>query len=135
MRPAYRTERRFSDPQIAIAGRGDADPANTWVDFAHAGVSFGGQIRARVAGRDKGSSRVWSECDTGVLPVSEMIGRAAEDTGHLRAWSIESRLTVTETLQRPFCHPVLKEGHGTAVAEPDTGLITPLRCIDSGPGG
>ncbi len=141
----YRRARRtglgvvFSDPQIAIAGRGHGELTKGGIDFAHGEVSFEDQGRARVIGKDKGVLRVYAERDTGVLLGAEMIGPAAEHIGHLLAWTIESRLTVTETLQRPFYHPVLEEGLRTALrslaAELEFGPNPPLRCIDCGPGG
>lgn len=141
----YRRARRtglgvvFSDPQIAIAGRGHRELTKAGVDFAHGEVSFEDQGRARVIGKDKGLLRVYAERENGVLLGAEMIGPAAEHIGHLLAWTIESRLTVTEVLQRPFYHPVLEEGLRTALrnlaAELQFGPNPPLRCIDCGPGG
>ncbi|WP_299153794.1 dihydrolipoyl dehydrogenase [uncultured Tateyamaria sp.] len=141
----YRRARRvglgvvFSDPQIAIAGRGHAELIKAGVDFAYGEVSFEDQGRARVIGKDKGLLRVYAVRETGVLLGAEMIGPAAEHIGHLLAWTIESRLTVTETLQRPFYHPVIEEGLRTALrnlaAELEFGPNPPLRCIDCGPGG
>jgi dihydrolipoamide dehydrogenase len=140
----YRRARRtslgvvFSDPQIAIAGRGHKDLTDAGVDFAHGEVSFEDQGRARVIGKNKGMLRVYADRDTGMLLGAEMIGPAAEHIGHLLAWTIESRLTVTEVLQRPFYHPVIEEGLRTALrnlaAELALGPNPPLRCIDCGPG-
>lgn len=109
------------------------------IAFAHGEVSFEDQGRARVIGRDRGLLRVYAESDTGLLLGAEMIGPSAEHLGHLLAWSIESRLTVSELLQRPFYHPVLEEGLRTALrtlaATLGFGPNPPLRCIDCGPGG
>lgn len=142
---AYRRARRtglgivFSDPQIAIAGRGHRALTEAGIAFAHGEVSFEDQGRARVIGRDRGLLRVYAESDTGLLLGAEMIGPSAEHLGHLLAWSIESRLTVSELLQRPFYHPVLEEGLRTALrtlaATLGFGPNPPLRCIDCGPGG
>ena len=125
--------------QIAIAGRGQGDLTKAGIDFAYGEVSFEDQGRARVIGKDKGLLRVYAERETGILLGAEMIGPAAEHIGHLLAWTIESRLTVIETLQRPFYHPVLEEGLRTALrnlaAELEFGPSPPLRCIDCGPGG
>lgn len=129
----------FSDPQIAIVGRGHADLTEAGIDFAHGEVSFEDQGRARVIGKDKGLLRVYGERGTGMLLGAEMIGPAAEHIGHLLSWTIESRLTVIETLQRPFYHPVLEEGLRTALrnlaAAMEFAPNPPLRCIDCGPGG
>lgn len=141
----YRRTRRtelgivFSDPQIAIAGRNYRELKKAGIDFAYGEVSFEDQGRARVIGKDKGLLRVYGERESGVLLGAEMISPAAEHIGHLLAWTIESRLTVTEALQRPFYHPVLEEGLRTALrnlaAALEFGPNPPLRCIDCGPGG
>ncbi len=140
----YRRTRRtglgvvFSDPQIAIAGRGHSELTKAGVDFAYGEVSFEDQGRARVIGRNKGLLRVYADRETGILLGAEMIGPSAEHIAHLLAWTIESRLTVTETLQRPFYHPVLEEGLRSALrdlaANLELGPNPPLRCIDCGPG-
>lgn len=141
----YRRVRRtglgvvFSDPQIAIAGRGHKALTEAGVDFAYGEVSFEDQGRARVIGKDKGLLRVYGDRETGLLLGAEIIGPAAEHLGHLLAWTIESKLTVAEVLQRPFYHPVIEEGLRTALrnlaATLDFGPNPPLRCIDCGPGG
>jgi dihydrolipoamide dehydrogenase len=141
----YRRARRtglgvvFSDPQIAIVGRGHRELTQAGIHFAHGEVSFEDQGRARVIGKDKGLLRVYAERETGLLLGAEMIGPAAEHIGHLLAWTIESKLTVIEALQRPFYHPVLEEGLRTALrnlaAALEFGPNPPLRCIDCGPGG
>ncbi|GIT88739.1 dihydrolipoyl dehydrogenase [Roseobacter sp. OBYS 0001] len=141
----YRRVRRtglgvvFSDPQIAIAGCGHKALTEAGVDFAYGEVSFEDQGRARVIGKDKGLLRVYGDRETGLLLGAEIIGPAAEHLGHLLAWTIESKLTVAEVLQRPFYHPVIEEGLRTALrnlaATLDFGPNPPLRCIDCGPGG
>lgn len=141
----YRRVRRtglgvvFSDPQIAIAGRGHKALSEAGIDFAYGEVSFEDQGRARVIGKDKGLLRVYGDRETGLLLGAEIIGPAAEHLAHLLAWTIESKLTVAEVLQRPFYHPVIEEGLRTALrnlaATLDFGPNPPLRCIDCGPGG
>ena len=129
----------FSDPQIAIAGRSHRELTEAGLAFAHGEVLFDDQGRARVIGKNRGRLRVYGERDTGLLLGAEMIGPAAEHLGHLVAWTIESRLTVSEILQRPFYHPVLEEGLRTALRNLGAALAfgpnPPLRCIDCGPGG
>ena len=142
---SYRRARRtglgivFCDPQIAIAGRGHRELREADVDFAHGEVSFEDQGRARVIGKARGLLRVYGERETGLLVGAEMIGPAAEHLGHLVAWTIESKLSVTEVLRRPFYHPVLEEGLRTALrnlnAELGFAANPPPRCIDCGPGG
>jgi dihydrolipoamide dehydrogenase len=140
----YRRARRtelgvvFSDPQIAIAGRGFKALTDAGIDFAYGEVSFEDQGRARVIGKNVGLMRVYGERETGLLLGAEIIGPAAEHLGHLLAWTFESKLTVDEVLQRTFYHPVIEEGLRTALrnlaATLEFGPNPPLRCIDCGPG-
>lgn len=129
----------FSDPQIAIAGRGHAELSEADVDFACGEVSFEDQGRARVIGKNTGLLRVYGDRETGLLLGAEMFGPAAEHIGHLLAWTIQSKLTVTEALDRPFYHPVLEEGLRTALRDLAANLhflpTSPPRSLDCGPGG
>jgi dihydrolipoamide dehydrogenase len=141
----YRRARRtelgvvFSDPQIAVIGQGHKALTEAGIEFDHGEVSFEDQGRARVIGKNVGLLRVYGERDSGLLLGAEIIGPAAEHLAHLLAWTIESKLTVTEVLQRPFYHPVIEEGLRTALrnlaAALEFGPNPPLRCIDCGPGG
>ena len=141
----YRRARRtelgvvFSDPQIAVIGRGHKALTEAGVDFAAGDLSFEDQGRARVIGKNVGLLRVYGARETGLLLGAEIIGPAAEHLAHLLAWTIESKLTVAEVLQRPFYHPVIEAGLRTALrnlaATLEFGPNPPLRCIDCGPGG
>ena len=141
---AYRRARRtglgvvFSDPQIGMAGESFKALSDRGVAFETGAVSYEGQGRARVMGINKGVLHVYGEKDTGRLLGMEMIGPAAEHLTHLLAWAIESNLTVSEVLQRPFYHPVLEEGVRTALRNLNHALgfgpNPPLGCIDCGPG-
>lgn len=129
----------FTDPQIAIAGQSHRELTEGGVDFATGEVSFENQGRARVMLVNRGLLRVYGEHGSGRLLGAEMIAPAGEHLAHLIAWSIESRLTVAEVLQRPFYHPVLEEGLRTALRELLAALgmgdAPPLNCLDCGPGG
>ena len=141
---AYRRARRtslgvvFSDPQIATAGESFKSLTENGVDFEIGEVSYDDQGRARVMGVNKGLLRVYGEKKTGRFLGAEMIGPSAEHLVHLLAWAIQSNLTVSEILQRPFYHPVLEEGVRTAFRSLNHALgygpNPPLRCIDCGPG-
>ena len=142
---AYRRARRtvlgiaFSDPQIAMAGESHAELVARGAAFEVGEVAFEDQGRARVMRVNRGLLRVYGERDTGRLLGAEMIGPAAEHLGHLLAWSIDGRLTVSEVLGRPFYHPVIEEGLRTALRTLNFRLgfdaNPPARCIDCGPGG
>ena len=105
----------FTDPQIAVVGQGYGALTEAGSDFAIGDVSFEDQGRARVMLTNKGLLRVYGDKTTGLLLGAEMIAPAAEHLAHLLAWSIQSRLTVAEVLERPFYHPVLEEGLRTAL--------------------
>ncbi|HEY2629052.1 MAG TPA: dihydrolipoyl dehydrogenase [Usitatibacter sp.] len=113
----------FTDPQIAIVGGGYASL------HAHAiaagEVSFEDQGRARVMLRNRGMLRVYGDRDTGRFLGAEMVGPDAEHIGHLLAWALQSRLTVSEMLDMPFYHPVVEEGLRTALRDLHTNLQAP----------
>ena len=129
----------FTDPQIAIVGQSHKDLVDRGDDIAIGEVSFEDQGRARVMLANKGLLRLYGDRTTDLLLGAEMIGPAAEHLAHLLAWSIQSRATVAEMLERPFYHPVLEEGVRTALRDLQYALgmaaRPPLRCIDCGPGG
>ena len=67
-----------------------------------------------------------------------MFGPAAEHIGHLLAWAIQQRLTISEMLEMPFYHPVIEEGLRTALRDLNAKLhLGPEMvkgCLDCGPG-
>jgi dihydrolipoamide dehydrogenase len=92
----------FTDPQIAIVGGGFA--AVEASALAAGEVSFGDQGRARVMLRNHGHLRVYADPSTGIFLGAEMVGPDAEHIGHLLAWALQSRMTVTQMLGMPFYH-------------------------------
>ena len=128
----------FSDPQIMMVGDTHRALTERGADFAIGSVDWSDQGRARVMGVNKGLLRVYGEYNTGRFLGAEMIGPRAEHLAHLLAWSLQSRLTVDEMLERPFYHPVIEEGLRTALrilnANLQMGAMPPPRCIDCGPG-
>lgn len=128
----------FSDPQMMLAGASHADLAASGRSFAEGSVSFEDQGRARVMGVNHGSLKVYADSHTGQLLGAEMIGPAAENIGHLMAWSIQRGDTVQQILDFPFYHPVIEEGVRTAMRELRRALRMgppPIeQCLDCGPG-
>lgn len=128
----------FSDPQMMLAGASHADLTASGRRFAQGSVNFAGQGRARVMGVNQGSLNVYADVYTGQLLGAEMIGPAAENIGHLLAWSIQRGDTVQEILDFPFYHPVIEEGVRTAMREVQRTLRMgppPIEhCLDCGPG-
>jgi dihydrolipoamide dehydrogenase len=108
----------FTEPQIANIGLSlaqlDVRYANS---YAVGEVSFEGQGRSRVMGKNKGIMKVYAEHGSGLLLGAEMFGPAAEHIGHLLAWALQQRLTIKEMLEMPFYHPVIEEGLRTALRD------------------
>ncbi|WP_420549828.1 dihydrolipoyl dehydrogenase [Curvivirga sp.] len=128
----------FSDPQIMMVGESFKKLTDRDASFAIGTVDFKGQGRSRVMLKNKGILRVYGEHGTGRFLGAEMIGPAAEHIAHLLAWAHQSRLTVSEMLDRPFYHPVIEEGVRTALrnlnVELNMGPKMPARCMDCGVG-
>jgi dihydrolipoamide dehydrogenase len=108
----------FTDPQIAIVGRGFASLRNPEIGE----VSFEDQGRSRVMLRNKGHLRVYADRATGHFLGAEMIGPDAEHIGHLLAWALQAGMTVEQMLGMPFYHPVVEEGLRTALRDLDAKL-------------
>jgi dihydrolipoamide dehydrogenase len=107
----------FTDPQIAIVGRGFAQLKIH--ALATGEVSFEDQGRARVMLRNRGHLRVYGDPATGRFLGAEMVGPDAEHIGHLLAWALQSGMTVGRMLEMPFYHPVVEEGLRTALRDLD----------------
>jgi dihydrolipoamide dehydrogenase len=105
----------FTDPQIAIVGRGFA--ALKAHALAAGEVSFEDQGRSRVMLRNHGHLRVYGDPETGRFLGAEMVGPDAEHIGHLLAWALQAGMTVTQMLEMPFYHPVVEEGLRTALRD------------------
>lgn len=129
----------FSDPQIMMVGETHRSLSERGADFGVGDMDWSDQGRARVMGVNAGVLRVYGDNQTGAFLGAEMVGPRAEHLAHLLAWSLQSRLTVTEMLDRPFYHPVIEEGVRTALRHLNRnmqmGAAPPPRCIDCGPGG
>jgi dihydrolipoamide dehydrogenase len=107
----------FTDPQIAIVGPGFASLKSN--ALAAGEVSFEDQGRARVVLRNHGHLRVYGDPSAGLFLGAEMVGPDAEHIGHLLAWALQTRMTVSHMLEMPFYHPVVEEGLRTALRELD----------------
>jgi dihydrolipoamide dehydrogenase len=113
----------FTDPQIAIVGRGFG--SLTPGRFAIGAVSFEDQGRSRVMLKNRGHLRVYAEIGSGRFLGAEMAGPSAEHIGHLLAWALQNEMTVARMLEMPFYHPVVEEGLRTALRDLDASLRAP----------
>ncbi|MDK8462925.1 dihydrolipoyl dehydrogenase [Marinobacter sp. SS13-12] len=130
----------FTDPQIATVGMTLKEVSERCKGcYAVGEVSFEGQGRSRVIGANKGLLHLYGERGSGLFLGAEMFGPAAEHIGHLLAWAVQNRMTVSEMLDMPFYHPVIEEGLRTALRDLNRNLdIGPQpveQCLDCGPGG
>jgi len=129
----------FSDPQIAIAGRGWQQLKKTGGgQFAVGQVSFENQGRSRVMLQNKGVLRVYGEYGSDRFLGAEMIAPRAEHLAHLLAWAAQSRMTVAQMRDMPYYHPVIEEGVRTALRDLQERLMQGLpeieHCADCTPG-
>jgi len=97
----------FCDPNIVMVGErfADLDPSTTAVGQ----VQMGPVGRAMIMAKNRGLIRVYAEQASGRLLGAEMICPRGENLGHLLAWCIQQGMTVGQTLQMPFYHPVIEE--------------------------
>ncbi len=124
----------FTDPQIAVAGLSYAHlPAD---EVAVGEIDYADQGRARVMGKNAGLVRIYAKRQCGTLCGAEMFGPRVENTAHLLAWAIQSKLSVARALEMPFYHPVLEEGIRTALRDLSANLaaVAYPRETDCAPG-
>lgn len=103
----------FTDPNIVAVGArlDELDPDAIAIgDF-----DFAKQGRALVMARNRGRLRLYAERAGGRLLGASMCAPAGEHLGHLLAWCIQQRLTVSDLQQMPYYHPTLEEGLAAAV--------------------
>ncbi len=105
----------FSEPQIAQVGLLPKQIQSKHEGNVEVGeVSFEGQGRSRVMGKNQGILKVYAQKGSGLFLGAEMFGPAAEHIAHLLAWAIQQKQTVAQILDMPFYHPVIEEGVRTA---------------------
>jgi len=80
-------------------------------------VSFEGQGRSRVMGKNQGLLKLYAAQDSGLFLGAEMFGPAAEHIAHLLAWARQQEMTLSQMLAMPFYHPVIEEGLRTALRD------------------
>ena len=129
----------FSSPQIASVGVPVARMSTAERGSYVAGKSsFEDQGRSKVIGKNRGILKVYAERNSGLFVGAEMFGPAAEHIGHLLAWAVQQRMTVSTMLAMPFYHPVIEEGVRTALRDLHEKLIktdTEVNpCMECGPG-
>ncbi|MDX2165940.1 MAG: dihydrolipoyl dehydrogenase [Deltaproteobacteria bacterium] len=125
----------FTEPNLAMVGARFSELRQGEHEVGC--VDYGDQGRARVMRQNAGMVRVYATRECGTLIGAEMFGPRVEHTAHLLAWAVQAGLTVEETLDMPFYHPVVEEGIRTALRDLSTRLKLrgPLRSLEEcGPG-
>lgn len=112
----------FTEPQVASVGLSLKQIEDLYTDqdvtnYVVGQVSFEGQGRSRVMGKNKGLLNVYADQNSGEFLGAEMFGPAAEHIGHLLAWARQQQMTVQAMLTMPFYHPVIEEGLRTALRD------------------
>jgi len=110
----------FTEPQVASVGLNLMQIKLLYSDqhesnYVTGQVSFEGQGRSRVMGKNKGLLKVYAVQHSGEFLGAEMFGPAAEHIGHLLAWARQQQMTIQQMLTMPFYHPVIEEGLRTAL--------------------
>jgi len=114
----------FTEPQITQIGlRLPEIQSQFGQSYVVGEVSFEGQGRSRVMGKNKGILKIFVDSNTKVLLGAEMFGPSAEHIGHLLSWAVQQQLTVEQILGMPFYHPVIEEGVRTAFRDAYDKLI------------
>jgi dihydrolipoamide dehydrogenase len=110
----------FCDPNIVVVGTrfADLDPVTT----ATGQIQMGPVGRAMIMGKNRGLIRVYADKASGRLLGAEMACPKGENLGHLLAWCIQQEMTVGETLQMPFYHPVIEEALQAALYDLYAGI-------------
>lgn len=94
----------FTDPPLAVIGR--TDP----MDLVVGEADYTDQGRAKVEACAQGLAHLHADPGDGRLVGAVLLCPGADHLGHLLAWSIESGLTASALLERPFYHPTFEEG-------------------------
>jgi len=112
----------FTEPQVASMGLSLREIQQRYTalgveNYVVGQVSFEGQGRSRVMGKNQGLLKVYAAQDSGLFLGAEMFGPAAEHIGHLLAWARQQEMTLKQMLAMPFYHPVIEEGLRTALRD------------------
>ncbi|MEN7538476.1 dihydrolipoyl dehydrogenase [Aurantiacibacter flavus] len=99
----------FTHPALATIGSAEDDGAITGT------VDFSDQGRARVEARNRGVLTLYAAAPDGRLIGADLFAPAGEHLAHMLAWAIDTGMTASEMLERPFYHPTVEEGLKSAL--------------------
>lgn len=106
----------FSEPDIVSVGR-RYEQLGEHEDWECGNSDFTGQSRARMNNSDQGRIRIYARRRDGLILGAEMAIPAGEHVGHLFAFAIQKKATVSDLLRLPFYHPVIEEGVRSALRD------------------
>ncbi len=99
----------FTDPQIGVAGLGEAELNERGVDFVSAGYPFDDHGKSILMEAGQGYVKVFAERATGVVLGAECVGRDGGELIHAMAVGVTLRATVRDLLKVQWYHPTLAE--------------------------
>jgi dihydrolipoamide dehydrogenase len=103
----------FTHPNIAAAGERYSSLDQSEVVMGS--MDYRLQSRAMTAMRNRGLLRVYADKSSGKLLGAEMAVPDGEHIAHLLSWAVQKELTVFETMELNFYHPVMEEGIRSAL--------------------
>lgn len=101
----------FTDPPLVSIGEGPDDSVTI------GSADYTDQGRAKVEARNVGLARLYAAAPDGRLIGADLFCPGADHLGHLIAWAVETGMTASDLLNRPFYHPTLEEGLRGALRE------------------
>ena len=107
----------FSDPNIAIVGKGYRELKAKNIDFIVGKVSYEGFGRAIIMLKEKGLVHIYGDKKSGRILGAEIIAPSGKHLAHLLSWVISLGLSAHDVLALPFYHPVLEEGLRSALRD------------------
>jgi len=103
----------FTHPNIAAVGERYSSLDQSRV--VTGSMDYKVQTRAMTAMRNRGLLRVYADKGSGKLLGAEMAVPDGEHIAHLVSWAVQRELTVFETMELNFYHPVTEEGIRSAL--------------------
>ncbi len=103
----------FTHPNIAAVGERYSSLDQDMI--VTGSMDYRAQTRAMTAMRNRGLLRVYAEKTSGKLLGAEMAVPDGEHIAHLISWAVQRELTVFETMELNFYHPVTEEGIRSAL--------------------
>ncbi|MGB3626859.1 MAG: dihydrolipoyl dehydrogenase [Henriciella sp.] len=101
----------FTEPNMATVG----EPGGDGVVCGRADYSDQGRAKAML--KNRGQCDIFADDTDGRITGARLVGPGIEHIAHMIAWAVETRLTASDMLDRPFYHPTLEEGLKSALQQ------------------